>query len=46
MTKSIFSHLKKFISRGFLAVIPLFLSYLLVRFLYLTIDKTRGGLDR
>lgn len=39
MTKSIFSHLKKFISRGFLAVIPLFLSYLLVRFLYLTIDK-------
>jgi uncharacterized membrane protein len=39
MTKSIFLHLKKFISRGFLAVIPLFLSYLLVRFLYLTIDK-------
>jgi uncharacterized membrane protein len=39
MMKSIFSHLKKFISRGFLAVIPLFLSYLLVRFLYLTIDK-------
>lgn len=39
MIKSVFSHLKKFIFRGFLAVIPLFLTYLLVRFLYLTIDK-------
>jgi len=37
--KSIFTHLKKIIFRGFLAVIPLFLTYLLVRFLYLTIDK-------
>ncbi|MCJ7581433.1 MAG: DUF502 domain-containing protein [Candidatus Aminicenantes bacterium] len=39
MIKSVFSHLKKFIFRGFLAIIPLFLTYLLVRFLYLTIDK-------
>lgn len=37
--KSVFTHLKKFIFRGFLAVIPLFLTYLLLRFIYLTIDK-------
>lgn len=37
--KSVFAHLRKFIFRGFLAVIPLFLTYLLIRFIYLSIDK-------
>jgi uncharacterized membrane protein len=37
--KTIFNHLKIFIFRGLLAVIPLVLSYFVIRFLYLTIDK-------
>ena len=39
MFTSVFAHLKKSIFRGFLAVIPLLLTYLLIRFIYLTIDK-------
>jgi uncharacterized membrane protein len=35
---TVFKHLKTYIFRGFLAIIPLALSYLAIRFLYLTID--------
>jgi uncharacterized membrane protein len=37
--KKLFGHLKTFIFRGFLAIIPLVLSYFVIRFLHLTIDK-------
>lgn len=36
--RDIFKHLRTHIFRGFLAIIPLGLSYLLIRFLYLAID--------
>lgn len=36
--KNFFKHLKTYIFRGFLAIIPLGLSYLVIRFLYLTVD--------
>ena len=36
--KKVFKHLKTHIFRGFLAIIPLGLSYLVIRFLYLAID--------
>jgi len=37
--KRIFSHLRTHIFRGLLAVIPLVLSFYVIRFLYLTIDR-------
>jgi uncharacterized membrane protein len=37
--KTIFNHLKIFIFRGLLAVFPLVLSFFVIRFLYLAIDK-------
>lgn len=42
--KGIFKHLKTYIFRGFLAVIPIGLSFLVVRFLYLAIDARVAGL--
>lgn len=36
--REIFKHLKTHILRGFLAIVPLGLSYLVIRFLYLAID--------
>ena len=40
---SFFKHLKTHIFRGFLAVIPLGLSYLVIRFFYLTVDTRITG---
>jgi uncharacterized membrane protein len=37
--KSVFKHLKTFIFRGFLAVIPLALSYVVLKFLYVAVDQ-------
>jgi uncharacterized membrane protein len=37
--KAVFKHLKTFIFRGFLAIIPLALSYFVLRFLYLAVDQ-------
>lgn len=37
--KKAFKHLKTFVFRGFLAVIPLVLSYFVIRFLYLAVDQ-------
>ena len=37
--KAVFNHLKTFILRGLLAVIPLALSYIVLRFLYLAVDQ-------
>jgi uncharacterized membrane protein len=39
-----FQHLKAYIFRGFLAVIPLGLSYLLIRFLYIAVDTRVAGI--
>jgi uncharacterized membrane protein len=36
--KGFFKHLKTYIFRGFLAIIPLGLSYLFIRFLYIAVD--------
>lgn len=45
--REIFKHLKTHIFRGFLAIIPLGLSYLVIRFLYLAIDaRVARGIDR
>ncbi|MEW5900361.1 MAG: DUF502 domain-containing protein [Acidobacteriota bacterium] len=45
--KDLFKHLRTHIFRGFLAVIPLGLSFLVIRFLYLTIDtRVTGLIDR
>jgi uncharacterized membrane protein len=38
--KKFVSHLRKFIAGGILSLVPLFLVYLVVRFIYLSIDKT------
>ena len=35
----VFRHLKTFVFRGFLALLPLALSYLVLRFLYLAVDQ-------
>ena len=40
----VFRHLRTFIFRGLLAVIPLVLVYFVVRFLYLTVDQRVAGL--
>ena len=37
--KKAFKHLKTFIFRGFLTIIPLILSYFVIRFLYLAVDQ-------
>jgi uncharacterized membrane protein len=37
--KSVFKHLKTFVFRGFLAVIPLALSYFVLKFLYVAVDQ-------
>jgi uncharacterized membrane protein len=37
--KKAFKHLKTFVFRGFLTIIPLVLSYLVIRFLYLAVDQ-------
>ncbi len=42
--KGFFSHIKKYIIRGILAIIPLVLSYFVVRLLYLSIDRRVTGL--
>jgi len=45
--REILRHLKTHIFRGFLAIIPLGLSYLVIRFLYLVIDaRVTGLVDR
>lgn len=42
--KKIFKHLKMFIWRGLIALIPIGLTYFVVRFLYLTVDKSVAGI--
>jgi uncharacterized membrane protein len=42
--RSLFKHLKTHVFRGFLAVIPLGLSYLVIRFFYLTVDTRVTGI--
>lgn len=42
--KRIYLHLRRYILRGVLATIPLILSFLLIRFLYLAIDQRVAGL--
>lgn len=37
--RKVFKHLKTFIFRGFLTIIPLVLSYFVIRFLYLAVDQ-------
>lgn len=37
--KAVFKHLKTFILRGFLAIIPLALSFIVLRFFYLAVDQ-------
>jgi len=45
--RAILKHLKTHVFRGFLAIIPLGLSYLVIRFLYLAIDtRITGLIDR
>ncbi len=45
--RSFFKHLKTHIFRGFLTIIPLGLSYLVIRFLYLAIDtRVAKGVDK
>lgn len=45
--RKILKHLKTHVFRGFLALIPLGLSYLVIRFLYLAIDdRVARGIDR
>ncbi len=41
--KKIFRHLRRYIIRGTLASIPLILSFLLIRFLYLAVDQRVAG---
>ena len=42
--KAAWKHLKTYVFRGFLVAIPVVLSYLMVRFLYLSIDRRAAGL--
>ena len=42
--KAVFKHLKTFILRGFLTIIPLALSYVVLRFLYLAVDQRVAGI--
>jgi uncharacterized membrane protein len=41
--KDIWKHIKRYIIRGLIALIPLSLTYLVIRFLYLTIDRRVMG---
>lgn len=41
--REFFNHMKKYIIRGLLAIIPLGLTYLVIRFLYVTIDQRVMG---
>ena len=41
--KKVFKHLKTYIFRGLLAIIPLGLSYLVIRLIYLTVDQRVAG---
>jgi len=41
---TVFKHLKTHIFRGFLAIIPVGLSYLVIRFFYLTVDTRVTGI--
>ena len=42
--KNLIAHIKKYILRGLLAVVPLFLTYLAVKLLYTTIDQRAVGI--
>ena len=42
--KTLMSHIRKYIFRGLMAVVPLFLTYLAVKLLYTTIDQRAVGL--
>lgn len=42
--KNLLAHIKKYIFRGLLAVVPLFLTYLAIKLLYTTIDQRAVGL--
>lgn len=42
--RNVFRHLKTYIFRGFLAIIPLILSFFVVQFIYLTIDRRVTGI--
>jgi len=42
--RNVFRHIKTYIFRGFLAIIPLILSFFAIQFLYLTIDRRVTGL--
>jgi uncharacterized membrane protein len=42
--KKTFKHVKTHVFRGFLAIIPIILSYFVIRFLYITIDQRVTGL--
>jgi len=42
--KKLVAHIKKYIFRGLLAVVPLFLTYLAIKLLYTTIDQRAVGL--
>ena len=42
--KGIFKHVKTYIFRGFLAIIPIGLSFLVIRFLYLAVDARVAGI--
>ena len=42
--KNFFKHVRVYIFRGILASIPLFLSYLVIKFIYLMIDKRANNL--
>ena len=44
--KNFFAHIRKYIIRGLLAIIPLALTYFAVRFLYTAIDQKAVGIVR
>jgi uncharacterized membrane protein len=42
--KKLLAHIKKYVFRGLLAVVPLFLTYLAIKLLYTSIDQRAVGL--
>lgn len=44
MMKNIFQHIKTYIFRGLLAIIPLVLSFFVIQFIYVTIDRRVAGI--
>jgi len=42
--RNIFKHIKTYIFRGLLAIIPLVLSFFVIQFIYVTIDKRVAGI--